>query len=205
MYNIRINDLGQEIFNYEICEGVRRDLGGSRKPFVQWETDISDENNIHGFNGKKYYRPENCELLSKGRVCRNCSAFLEKLDKKEKKSIQAPNKPLHPNTPLSTVNPARLIASLKEERKKNKQLREFIEKSGVLVDTNVDADISSILEHHYQSLSPFVKLFWEEQKKYFESSPSGRRYHPMIIRYALCLATKSPAVYEEIRDSGILK
>ena len=27
----------------------------------------------------------------------------------------------------------------------------------------------------------------------------------MIIRYALCLATKSPAVYEEIRDSGILK
>ena len=31
------------------------------------------------------------------------------------------------------------------------------------------------------------------------------RYHPMLIRYALSLSTKSPVVYEEIRKSGILK
>ena len=69
----------------------------------------------------------------------------------------------------------------------------------------VDADISSNLENNYQSLSPFVKLFWEEQKKYFQSKHSGRRYHLMLIRYAISLSTKSPVVYEEIRKSGILK
>ena len=67
----------------------------------------------------------------------------------------------------------------------------------------MEADINSIFESNYHSLSPFVKMFWEEQKKGFQVNPSGRRYHPMIIiRFALSIATKSPAAYDEIRNSG---
>ena len=37
------------------------------------------------------------------------------------------------------------------------------------------------------------------KQKYLFSSKTGVRYHPMIIRYCLGLAAKSPAVYDEIR------
>ena len=48
-------------------------------------------------------------------------------------------------------------------------------------------------------ISPVMKFFWEEQQKYLKSSSTGIRYHPMIIRYCLSLATKSSAAYDEIR------
>ena len=44
-----------------------------------------------------------------------------------------------------------------------------------------------------------MKMYWEEQQKYMSSSKKGVRYHPMIIRYCLGLAAKSPTVYDEIR------
>ena len=44
-----------------------------------------------------------------------------------------------------------------------------------------------------------MKLFWQEQQKYLNSSKAGIRYHPMVIRYCLNLAAKSPSVHEEIR------
>ena len=121
-----------------------------------------------------------------------------KCTKKETKDRDLQHKPLHPNISLSTVATERLIATIKDELKKNKQLR-----SGVAVDSDMDADFSNIFENNFDSLSPFVKMFWKEQKRHFQS-PSGRRYHPMLIRFALSIATKSPAVYEEMRNSGVL-
>ena len=50
-----------------------------------------------------------------------------------------------------------------------------------------------------QNVPPFMKLFWQEQQKYLNSSKTGIRYHPMVIRCCLNLAAKSPSVYEEIR------
>ena len=57
---------------------------------------------------------------------------------------------------------------------------------------------------------PFMKLFWEEQQKYVQSSSkSSIRYHPMIIKYCLNLAAKSSSTYSDLRydsksGSGIL-
>ena len=68
----------------------------------------------------------------------------------------------------------------------------------------MEADINSIFQSNYHSLSPFVKMFWEEQKKGFQVNPSGRWYHPMIIRFALSIATKFRDAYDEIRNSGVL-
>ena len=34
-------------------------------------------------------------------------------------------------------------------------------------------------------ITPFMKMFWEEQQKYMSSSKEGVRYHPMIICYCL--------------------
>ena len=32
------------------------------------------------------------------------------------------------------------------------------------------------------NITPFMKIFWDEQQKYMSSSNKGVRYHPMIIR-----------------------
>ena len=42
-----------------------------------------------------------------------------------------------------------------------------------------------------------MKLFWEEQQKYLQSS-SNVKYHPMIIRYCLSVALKVAAAYDDI-------
>ena len=61
-----------------------------------------------------------------------------------------------------------------------------------------------------KDVPPFMKLFWEEQQKYVQSSSkSSIRYHPMIIKYCLNLAAKSSSTYSDLRydsktGSGIL-
>ena len=50
-----------------------------------------------------------------------------------------------------------------------------------------------------------MKLFWEEQQKYLSSSSkTSVLYHPMIIRYCLGLAAKSPSVYDKKTNSGFV-
>ena len=44
-----------------------------------------------------------------------------------------------------------------------------------------------------------MKFFWSEQQKHISSSSTSVKYHPMIIRYCLALAAKSPGAYEDIR------
>ena len=53
-------------------------------------------------------------------------------------------------------------------------------------------------------MTPFMNLFWQQQKKLLKSSATGMRYHPMIIRFCLSLAAKSPSCYEELRNSKVL-
>ena len=65
--------------------------------------------------------------------------------------------------------------------------------------SNVDKD----------EIPPFMIFFWEEQQNYLSSSSNGVRYHPMIIRHCLNLASKSPSFYDDIRyhknnDTGFL-
>lgn len=77
-----------------------------------------------------------------------------------------------------------------------------IEKSSVEIDHELSKDMTDILGQ--AEITPFMSLFWQQQKKLHDSTSTGVRYHPMIIRYCLSLAAKSPSCYEEIRKSGIL-
>ena len=52
-------------------------------------------------------------------------------------------------------------------------------------------------------ISPFMKLFWEQQKPVFLKK-IVEKYHPMIIRFYLSLATKSGSAYDELRNSNVL-
>ena len=51
-----------------------------------------------------------------------------------------------------------------------------------------------------KDVPPFMKLFWEEQQKYVQSSSrSSIRYHHMIIKYCLNLAAKSSSTYIDLQ------
>ena len=65
------------------------------------------------------------------------------------------------------------------------------------VDVDLGKVLVTIMTENKKHVPPCMKLFSEEQQKYLSSSKIGVRYPPMIIRYCLGLAAKSPA--DEIR------
>ena len=82
---------------------------------------------------------------------------------------------------------------------KSRPIDDGLSKYIISIMSNVDKD----------EIQPFMTFFWEEQQNYLSSSTNGVRYHPMIIRYCLNLASKSPSFYDDIRydknnDTGCL-
>ena len=87
----------------------------------------------------------------------------------------------------------------KELKMKLGQLQEEISKASLPVSADLSNDFKSIiLETDQRKILPFMRLFWEEQQKYLQSSPNNVKYHLMIIRYCLSLASKSAAAYDDI-------
>ena len=97
---------------------------------------------------------------------------------------------------------ARLENKILEERLE--ELQQKIVERGVSVDQSLEDDILKIMSAQNLEVTPHVKFFWQEQIKLLQSSSSGRRYHPQIIRFALSVHGKSPSAYREQRDSGAL-
>ena len=117
-------------------------------------------------------------------------------------------KPAKLNAPISLTSPDRIKLTLQNHRLENKALKKEIEKlqlelkkSSVNISTELNDDMKSIMSDALDksSVSPFMKFFWSEQQKYLSCSKNSVRYHPMIIRYCLAMASKSSAVYDDIR------
>ena len=80
------------------------------------------------------------------------------------------------------------------------ELQQELSKSSFKVSENLGEDLTSIMAGADQrNIPPFMKFFWEEQQKYIKCSSRGIRYHPMIIRFCLSLASKSSSAYDDIR------
>ena len=58
-------------------------------------------------------------------------------------------------------------------------------------------------DHKANTVSPFMKLFWEQQREVIGKG-TGVRYQPMIIRFCLSLAAKSASAYDELRSCNVL-
>ena len=112
---------------------------------------------------------------------------------------------------MKGTNPERIKLTLQSVRLECRQqqqliqkMQKVIEEKGKRVD-NFHEDFRSVFSTHLSSTSstqipPFMKLFWEEQQKYVSAnSKQGIRYHPMVIKYCLSIAAKSPGAYEELR------
>ena len=179
---------------------------------IPCEVDLQDENwHENPFPTRGYERSKECCILfDENDLCFACNKFSKKYQLAENKSKAKVISPANIKAPLSKTNPQRIILSLKEQRKENKKLQEeikMLEKeikvNSVPVDEDLHNDIHKIMSEHSNNITPFMKLFWEEQKKLFNKG-TGVRYHPMIIRFCMSLASKSASAYDELRSTNIL-
>ncbi|KAI8780681.1 Transposable element P transposase, partial [Biomphalaria glabrata] len=69
---------------------------------------------------------------------------------------------------------------------------------------DVHSGIKNFLENAAIT-DPLSKLFWEEQKKAFDSKAYGMRWHPTMLRLAILLHSRSPTAYQTLRKTSILK
>ena len=166
-----------------------------------------------------FYRSKSCTmLLSDKEMCLGCRKEEGKLMKAEKRKTLTQSMPAKSKAPISQTSVNRLQLTLSNFRLENeglksqiKLLQEELNSSSLKINNNLNQDFLSIYSNADQDKIPdFMKIFWNEQQKYINSpSNKGIRYHPMIIRFCLALASKSPAAYDKLRfdkknNSGIL-
>lgn len=214
--NITVSDLVKEVESGFICPGVQQHELSSAvvSHTVPKYVDplYGDQDTSGSFPHLQYWRTRGCSVLleGKGEQCDVCSTYSHASELKERVKKKKLAEPAHINSPVSKTPPERIKLTLQKQRLKcanlEKKLNEMtaeIENSSVEVDHGLSNDIATILSQS-KEITPFMSLFWQQQKKLFNSSSTGVRYHPMIIRYCLSLAAKSPSCYEELRKSGVL-
>lgn len=207
--NITVSNFIKILQNYYVCPGLSNSLSGScLEHSVPKIFSLPAQENDAPLCQTKWYRSPSCQVLNilNDVKCSNCikAEMKETLSlKRRRDNMMLPAKP---NAPISMTSPERIKLTLQTYRFENKNLKIEISKmkeeicnKSMPVDVDLGKDLMTIMSENKTNVPPFMKLFWEEQQKYLSSSKTGVRYHPMIIRYCLGLAAKSPAVYDEIR------
>ena len=87
----------------------------------------------------------------------------------------------------------------------------YITSQGVKVEDSIHNDLVAIMRKHSEGVlskhgeESFQGKFWSQQlKATATTSASGRRWHPLIIKWCLYLHHVSSKAYETIRNSGII-
>ena len=207
--NISISDLINNVSAKYLCPGVDGVKSSNIiSHVVPCEVDLQDDNwHENPFQTRGYERSKTCFVIhdENHQPCLNCE-HSAKISKCKSKALT----PARLKAPLSKTNPERIILTLKEQRKENKELQDKIKimekelmMNSVAVDDDLNLDFNKIMSDNGANISPFMKLFWDQQQKLFGKG-KGARYHPMIIRFCLSLASKSASAYDELRSSNIL-
>ena len=180
--------------------------------------EASFKTNVHQ---DEFFRSNSCAILFNQNFstsCSSCHSHCIKMTSEANRKQANLDKPAKLYAPVTHTNPVRLKLALQEHRLQCKQLeselvimKTALELNSEKVSPELSADFVSLFCGCDQTdVPPFMKLFWEEQQKYVQSSSkSSIRYHPMIIKYCLNLAAKSSSTYSDLRydsksGSGIL-
>ena len=163
---------------------------------------MGEEEEQQQFPHKGFWRVKECLLFNEADgICPACQEF-NVYSEKAQKAI---------NAPVSKTDPERIKLTLQGQRLKCAELEQQLTemraellKSSVEIDNELNDDFTQILDSAGTKVTPFMNLFWQVQKRLFARSNTGVRHHPMIIRFCLSLASKSPSCYEELRNSGVL-
>lgn len=121
----------------------------------------------------------------------------------------------HQNTPNIYLTEEQKLGKLADKQKELKntkkqlyrlreRMQEVIKKEAITVDPDLADDLSDILNNN--DLSPAQSIFLQQQIKASQLKNScGMRWHPTMIRFALAIHLTSPAAYELMRQTGMVK
>ena len=143
----------------------------------------------------EYHRPEKCLVLCDAVKCIVCVNREQQHERFKKRKADMLLLPAKSNAPISIASPERIKLTIQSFRQENKDLKSRIEtlqaeiqNSSISVSQNLNDDVVTIMSNIDPSKAPFMQFFWEQQQKYLQSSSTGVRYHPMVIRYCLSIA-----------------
>ena len=167
-----------------------------------------------------------CELLctTSSERCAGCTSYRNTLRATSSKHAK---KTASHSYPSSSANyrflskdelKDRLRATHTLQRNTHKKLErlrakivESVEKSGVDVDEETHDDLLNIVEKYTEEglikhpQDSFKQIFWQQQLQCARLSNSRqRRWHPLMIKWALYLRHLSSKAYETVRKSGVI-
>lgn len=170
----------------DLCKGVKETIVITNSHSLKHHT-ISKEYNVN--NDKSlfsnavedhYYRSPDCSLLVPHLgSCTPCTKFtlfeMKSVERKKGESVV----PVKSKAPISATSSSRLLATIQQYRLENKELTELvsklqasIEKKSVKVNTDLHDDLQLMFQGVDQrKISPFLKLFWEQQMVYLKQNP----------------------------------
>ena len=143
--------------------------------------------------------------------CSECAKVLAPLRRRAHAAFSQP----HPKTANIYLTEEQKLQKLQDQhnklenaRKKISRLQEknasLIKNEGVTIDVETSNDLTELLSTN--KISPAQALFLQQQVKASQKDNSkGMRWHPTMIRLALSLHITSPAAYELLRDTGMVK
>ncbi|XP_078486904.1 uncharacterized protein LOC108950631 [Ciona intestinalis] len=85
------------------------------------------------------------------------------------------------------------------------QRRDVKDEDLVNIDDGLHSDFMTLLESEGNNMNEWQHLFFKEQIQNSKTSAHGRRYHPDIVRWAIELYSRSPAAYQQLLTSDVLK
>ena len=170
-------------------------------------------------------RHAKCELLCSPSVkrCTECTHYRKTLHTSCSKQSHQSALRSHPgscvnyrflskdelNERLPEVHSLQHYTTKKLERLQSK-IAASVEKNGVDLDKRSHEDIQKIMEQCSEVLSKhppdnFPHIFWQQQLQSASLTHSRqRRWHPLMIKWALYLSHQSGKAYETLRESGCI-
>lgn len=209
---ITVSNLQRQLEGYNLCDGVSTiELNDKLYHHVIPLSHDTFGEEEQQFPHKGFWRAKGCFLLcQQGIVCCEREEFMCCAENARKLKASRSAKPAHVKAPVSRTDPKRIKLTLQGQRlrcaeleQQLKNMKAELQKSNIEIDNELSDEFTRIIGSAKQ-VTPFMNLFWQEQKKLFSRNSTGVRYHPMIIRFCLSLAAKSPSCYEELRNSGVL-
>ena len=211
--NVTVSNLITILTSYDVCNGISDVTAAAsyiEHSVPKYLSLSSSEALSSPLFQSKFYRHASCSIfLAVGNTnCTHCNKAGTKEMKRLKQKESNLLVPAKLHAPVKYTAPERIKLTLQNYRLENKSLKSEIQqmkleienKSLDIKNNSLHNDFVSIMSNADNSkIPPFMKFFWEEQQKYLSSSKTGVRYHPMIIRYCLGLAAKSPSFYDDIR------
>ena len=213
----KINVILERISQWKPCQGIE---DSAEKVYGLKLSSSGKTSKVVLVNGKKgiehvhNLHSSNCSVLCETSPCRPCTLAAKDLARKQKVEDKQRFKPLATKAPFTKVAKNRLVLAIRTLRDKEKKLEEKIKaleaeiaSKGIDLETEVHKDFRQILESGAKEFpdNSFQNLFWKEQKKAFEHSNQGQRWHPMMIRFALHLHLRSPAANKALKETSVIK